>query len=113
MNKLKLSAVLLGAAMMFGCGPAVDTDRELLKVEYQEYAIVSIDPPKHFWVDIKDLKSGTIFHRTGRSKHCNNYRKWRLGDKIVVRTKYYKSKSTGEVTYGPVSSDVNDILCSQ
>ena len=50
------------------------------------YEIVKVNPPKHVYVDVKNLDTGTIYRGVYVSKHFNDYReKLRVGRKVVLR----------------------------
>lgn len=42
--------------------------------EYREYELLELDPPKHVYITIKDVKTGQVWERLYVSKHCNSWR---------------------------------------
>lgn len=42
--------------------------------EYRQYELIHLDPPKHVYIDIKDVKTGVVWKRLYVSKHCNQWR---------------------------------------
>lgn len=107
MKKLLVLAVVL---TLIGCAPASNNDGEFVKVEFLEYEIVKINRPKHFSVDLRDVRNGNVFERMGSSKHCNGHRNWDVGNKITVKSTFYR-KSDGTIVYSPSDNDVNTIIC--
>lgn len=49
--------------------PPIRTDG---KVEIQRYMLVDWNPPKHFYVTLKNMKTGYVAENVYVSKHCNN-----------------------------------------
>ncbi len=45
------------------------------------YEVIGIDPPKHFYLDLKNVKTGIVHRQVYVSKHCNNWRKLKIGSK--------------------------------
>ena len=101
--------VVLAIFVLGACQPA--PPKNVIKDEFREYEIVHIDRPKHFWVNLKDTRTGQVFKREGRRKHCTAWRNWSIGDRIQVRTQYYKNEGD-TVTYIRLVS-VSSILCDQ
>ena len=50
-----------------------ETAKEVSR-EYRQYELLYIDPPKHVYIDIKDVKTGIVWKRLYVSKHCNQWR---------------------------------------
>lgn len=61
---------------------------ETVLIENVVWEITYIDPPKHFWISIKNDR-GEVIENTGRRKHCNKWRSIKVGSKHLFRTKYY------------------------
>lgn len=77
--------------------PPEHTKYEALKKEAVQVQIVGINPPKHFYVD---LKEGAVIHRKVYvSKHFNEFRRIRLGTSITAFKTTLKHKETGELRY--------------
>ena len=91
----KMAAILLAtfAFTASGCGK----EKILVREEMRQYEIVKIDPPKHFYVTLLDVKSHQIFEDESRSKHCNKWQKIKLNSVISARTFYYKYKDSSDV----------------
>lgn len=54
------------------------TPIEITSKEYKTYSVTKIYRPKHFYVDLKDIKSGKVHKKVYISKHCNEWRKLKL-----------------------------------
>lgn len=106
---MKKLLVVLAALTLTACAPARD-EGELVKTEFLEYEIIEMNRPKHFSVTLRNVKTGDVFNDIGRSKHCNWHNNWKIGDKITVKSRFYK-KPDGLVVYAPSDDDVNTIIC--
>lgn len=59
--------------------------------QWRMFTIVSIKPPKHFYVTVKD--ESTTYPQMYVSKHCNGWEKNQAGDK--VRGRYRELETEG------------------
>lgn len=66
-----LAAIALG---LTACGPAPTSQSES-----RTFEVTKIAPPKHFTVDLKDVKTGQVFRRVYVSKRCWSWRKVAIG----------------------------------
>lgn len=66
------------------------TPIEITSQEYKTYSVTKIYPPKHFYVDLKDLKSGRVHKKVYISKHCNEWRKLKIGSQWSLTEVDYK-----------------------
>lgn len=67
-----LVGLVVGVFLLTGCEqqePAKEISRE-----YRQYELLYLDPPKHVYIDIKDVKTGVVWKRLFVSKHCNQWR---------------------------------------
>ena len=71
-----MSLVLTGCAM----GPRPVDVKE---TKTEEFEIVGINPPKHFYLDLKNVRTGEV-HHVYVSKHYNNHRKITIGMKLTL-----------------------------
>lgn len=70
--------------------------RVVVKTEFKEYEVVGINPPKHFYLDLKDKKTGHLFNHVYVSKHCNNWRNLKLGSVYSFKEVIYKFEKKPE-----------------
>ena len=71
---------------------SIDTNKMIILLDggivientIREFKIISINPPKHFSVDLVDVKSMDIYKNQGQSKHCNNHTKFDICDLIKI-----------------------------
>lgn len=74
--------------------------RTELGTELRRYRLDGWNPPKHFYVDITDLKTGESFERLYVSKHCNTSGQLQRGQEYnIMLNKYSLSNRPGEVLY--------------
>lgn len=55
--------------------------------------VLSINPPKHFAIEVQDVKTGTRYQY--RSKHCNAYRKYTVGETASMVVHVYEVERDG------------------
>lgn len=69
--KTFFSALALSTFALTACAPP-----QAQKVgEYSgRFQLVGIDPPKHYYVDLKNVKTGQMHEHVYISKHCNGWR---------------------------------------
>jgi len=65
--------------------------------EVRAYEVVGINRPKHFSVDLLDVRTHQLFERESNSKHCNNWRKNKVHEIVNVRTIYYKYEGSEDI----------------
>ncbi len=58
--------------------------------EIRRYRLVSYNPPKHFYVTIKDLQTNQTYESLYVSKHCNNHATNKLGDDYNIQITHKK-----------------------
>lgn len=84
----------------------------LVKEQDEPYRITYINPPKHFSVDIVNETTWESYVNVASSKHCRNWGNIHIGDRHMIRTKYYKQKNdSGEFVYYKQLDNINHILC--
>jgi hypothetical protein len=70
---------------------------KLEKSEVRSFELVAVNPPKHFYVDIKDMVTGRTHRHVYVSKHCNNWVKTAVVGKVYrIVTETYLDDRTGE-----------------
>lgn len=79
-----LTAVAMGLA---ACGPAPQVNTET-----RTFEVTDIDPPKRFYVDLKDVETGQTFSRVYVRKRCSGWRKVAIGSQwnLPVTTYTYQ-----------------------
>jgi len=71
-----------------------------LGTELRRYRLDGWAPPKHFYVDLTDLKTGAKHDQVYVSKHCNNAGSLRRGDEYnILLRRYELSNQPGVVRY--------------
>lgn len=60
-------------------------ERHNVKYEFVECRLDAVNPPKHFYVDLTDIKTGIQYKHVYMSKHCNNWRNLTIGDTVVLK----------------------------
>jgi hypothetical protein len=84
---------------VYSCKPI---PKEILWEKTEDYIIVNIRPPKHFYLDLQRVSDGKIFSEVYISKHCNDmcisvgdtitatYGKYKQGEYIGEKFDNYK-----------------------
>lgn len=49
-------------------------DKEVAR-EYRQYRLLELNPPKHVYITVEDIKTGYVWNHLYVSKHCNSWRK--------------------------------------
>lgn len=83
MTRRVLIAGLFGCVLMSGCTMPASRTKEVER-SVDEYEIVGIRPPKHFYLDLKNVKTGEVHKQVYVSKHYNEHRKLSVGMKITI-----------------------------
>ena len=64
------------------------------EVKVERYRLVSYNPPKHFYVTLKNVKTNEVFESVYVSKHCNSASSLKLGEEYNIRSqRYYMSNN--------------------
>ena len=66
-----LAAIALG---LTACGPAPTSHSET-----RTFEVTDINPPKRFYVDLKDVETGQTFQSVYVSKRCSTWRRVTIG----------------------------------
>lgn len=64
-------------------------EKVYLSTKYEKCVVMSIDPPKHVYLDLKMVSSGRVFRDAYVSKHCNDMCV-SVGDTILTTFIRYK-----------------------
>jgi hypothetical protein len=75
----------------------------------ERFVLVHIDPPKHAYVTIRHVATGTVYERQYVGKHCNDWRSIPEGDIVTIRYNYYVHGSAG--TTKIEFQDLKDVFC--
>lgn len=97
-----LICILLTTVLITSCRKKVH-----INTTYERCVVVSINPPKHVYVDLKMLSSGKLYTDVYVSKHCNDMCV-SVGDTIL--TTYVKYKY-GDDVYTDFEN-IYDTICN-
>ena len=88
-------AVLTTAVLvsLSGCNHGVEVERKV-----KEYEVVHINPPKRFYVDLKDVETGVVYKSEYVSKRCSYWKRLELGTKWKFTEITYRNDE-GKLTY--------------
>ena len=76
---------------MFGLYSCAPQPKEIIWEKTEQFIIVGINPPKHFYLDLKRVSDGEVFTSVYISKHCGGWRNCiSEGDTINVTYGKYK-----------------------
>lgn len=104
--------LLFGGILVFALiFPPEHTKYEVVKKEAVQVQLVGINPPKHFYVDIKET-SGVIHKKVYVSKHYNAHRGLKLGTTFTAYKTTFKHRETGELKYSFDSGAIRAALDS-
>lgn len=81
--------------------------KEYLSTKYEKCVVLSINPPKHVYLDLKTVSSGRVFTDVYVSKHCNDMC-ISVGDTILATYVKYKF---GDYIYEEFE-DIHDRICN-
>lgn len=84
----------------------------LEKSETRAFQLVEVNPPKHFYVDIKDVETGATNTDVYVSKHCNSWRETAVvGNTYRIVVEKYRDDRNGvqSVKY----KDLYEVFCDQ
>jgi hypothetical protein len=98
---------LIVSIMVFFIASCAGHKCEYDSEEWREYKLVSLDKPKHFYVDLKDVQTGKLYYHVYVSKHCNSWKNLKIGGT-------YKLKRVHWTDGGHENSDFDklyDCLC--
>lgn len=76
MKKIIAAVAILG--LVAGCSREPDI---FIGKETKTFEVIGINQPKHFYVDLKDVNTGQHYNHVYISKHCNDWRKLKMGSK--------------------------------
>ena len=79
--------VLMSSIALIACTP--ETYEETARYR-NTYEIIGINPPKHFYLDLKNVKTGVVHKHVYVSKHCNDWRKLKIGSRWDLTEVDYK-----------------------
>jgi hypothetical protein len=97
--------IVVVATLLISCNRA---ERTVFSVETGQYEIVSLDPPKHVYVDLKRVADGRVFTHVYVSKHLNNWGNVRIGSVITLNRYTYSDGSTDVIEFD--NSEILDVL---
>lgn len=80
------------ALFLTACG---GEDYVVISRSIKQYEVVRIDPPKHFFVDLKDIETGFVYKRQKVAKRCGSWRNLRIGSTWTFTEVTYKNGRTG------------------
>lgn len=72
------------AVLLCGCSCEEQHDWRLVEASRTEYELVAWNPPKHFYVDLKDVNTGEIHRGLYISKHFNAHVNLRKGMRLFL-----------------------------
>jgi len=84
--------ISIGLSILTGCEPRKPDP--IVSATDKKYAIIGIDPPKHFYVDIQDVETKEIYKHQYVSKHCNSYQKLKIGSVWNFQEIVYKGEKS-------------------
>lgn len=62
----------------------------------ERFILVSMNPPKHFYVTLKSTVDGRVYDHHYVSKHCNSFRDNKIGDEYNIHTTIMFDPKTGQ-----------------
>lgn len=98
---LRISAVLgimgaiVGGNMAISNGILMATRQApitIVKAEVRRYELLDYDPPKHFYVELRDVKTNQVYQRVYVSKHCNEYRKLEIHGEYNLQVQVHEQE---------------------
>lgn len=111
MKKFKINTLVAIAvyAMLCAVYSCKHVPREVLWQKTEDFIIININPPKHFYLDLKRVSDGKVFTKVYISKHCNDMC-ISLGDRITATYGKYKR---GEYIWEEFDNyKIHDMVCN-
>ena len=90
---MKRLAVVALVALLAACKPPVQ-----IHSEDRDYRVVGVNPPKHFYVDLQDLKTGLVAKKVYVSKRCYNWREVEIGRVFNLKQATYQREDGSQYT---------------
>lgn len=87
----RLILLAFAAFALVGCDSALD--RKVVSEKWKKYQIIGINPPKHFYITIRDVETGQVFKDLYISKHCNSWRKGRIWEINTFKETIYEDSA--------------------
>ena len=84
-----LSVSILGAGIFFTGRANYLAQTETIKIEDVHVRLVSLNPPKHVYIDAVDIWTGELYKDVYVSKHFNRWREVVIGSEIVLQREHY------------------------
>lgn len=107
LNK-SFALIIAISALMIGCEAHVPDP--LLSTKKKTYEIVKINQPKHFYVDVKEVDTGYVYKRQYVSKHCNSWRKLKIGSRWHFEEKTYQGENSTYVKIDGIKTKLCNAL---
>lgn len=83
---------------------------KLEKSESRMFELIKVDPPKRFYVDLKDVETGEVTTRLYVSRRCYNWRQTAVvGNNYRVRVETYRDDRNGVQSFE--FKDLQDVFC--
>lgn len=67
--------------------------------EVRRFILVTYNPPKHFYVTLKDVETGTVYESQYVSKHCNAHHNLVKGEQYNLQVRYFRLSDNPEKRY--------------
>lgn len=64
--------------------------RKTIDVRAKQYVLVAVNRPKHFYIRLRDIETGRVTSELYVSKHCNSWRKARIGEVLTFNEVTYE-----------------------
>lgn len=62
------------------------------------YRVLSVNPPKHVYVDLQNVKTGQIYRHQYVNKHCNRWREIKIGGLWNIHEVVYRYTESNRFT---------------
>lgn len=99
-RRFAVAATLVSSLILGGC--------DINRVERTEnfeasYELLKVNPPKHFYIDVRNTDTNEVYKNKYVSKRCNNYRENAIVGKIykLTATRRYFTDGTSDVRFTP------------
>lgn len=101
LSKTLKASLILAVSFLSAC----DTPEKITSVQHK-YEVIGIDPPKRFYIDLKNVETGEIFRSIYISKRCSYWQNLKMNSVWTFDelTYHYKDPSKN---YRKVSVDRN------
>ena len=82
---------------------------DVVKVETIIYEVVSVNPPKHYRVELRNTTNGQVVSR--RNKRCGNWSNYPVGTQVLLNDVTYQQRNSDKAPFLSQADNWKSIIC--